>query len=204
MDKTLRWLFALIAASLISYSLFASLGLYIGNTNYNDTTHYPSISINFIPIHKDKREQTQPAVKHTRPASIAVKHTKPASINDKDPRKAQTHQPESARVAPKPAPMSIAKHTSTASENRSPIRLQPIFRVKPIYPMFAIARNIEGWVKIEFLIAENGAVINPKVIASEPSEVFEKTAMTAVSQWRYPPGNASKSSVHIKFELRDH
>ena len=63
----------------------------------------------------------------------------------------------------------------------------PMVRVPPQYPERAAQRGIEGRVLIEFTISKSGSVKNPKVIAYEPSKIFNKAALKAVSQWKYNP-----------------
>ncbi|MBW2500838.1 MAG: TonB family protein [Deltaproteobacteria bacterium] len=63
----------------------------------------------------------------------------------------------------------------------------PLVRVPPQYPERALQRGIEGRVLIEFTISKTGAVKDPKVIAYEPSTIFNKAALKAVSQWKYNP-----------------
>lgn len=63
----------------------------------------------------------------------------------------------------------------------------PLVRVPPQYPATALQRGIEGRVLIEFNVGRNGAVNNPRIIASEPERVFDKAAIKAVEQWRYEP-----------------
>jgi len=70
--------------------------------------------------------------------------------------------------------------------------------------------GIEGRVLIEFTISKSGSVKNPKVIAYEPSTIFNKAAIKAVLQWKYNPkieeGKAVERSgvrVRLKFELKD-
>ncbi len=63
----------------------------------------------------------------------------------------------------------------------------PMVRVPPQYPERAQQRGIEGRVLIEFTISKSGSVKNPKVIAYEPSRIFNKAALKAVSQWKYNP-----------------
>ena len=225
MNKTLRWLIALVSASLISYTLFAALGQFIAQSNDRNPAYHPVISISFVPIARDKHKQTnesqlvpveQTALSHTQNRDkidelIHDKKQKPAPAdmptpehrNHTDTDNQQTRDATPAVVSPAPKPVSIAKHTPAVHKSRLAVGLHPTFKVEPIYPMFAVKRGIEGWVKIKFSIAENGAVVAPKVIASEPPRVFEQTALTAVSRWRYPPGEKTKSSVHIRFELRD-
>ena len=63
----------------------------------------------------------------------------------------------------------------------------PLVRVQPIYPMRAQRRGIEGWVEVEFTIAEDGRVLNPHIVAAEPSGTFDQATLKAVSRWRYQP-----------------
>jgi protein TonB len=63
----------------------------------------------------------------------------------------------------------------------------PMVRVPPQYPERAAQRGIEGRVLIEFTISKSGSVKDPKVIAYEPSKIFNRAAIKAVSQWKYNP-----------------
>ena len=212
MNKTLRWLIAFTIASLISYALFAAVGQLIGTLRYNNpSNHRPAVSINFMPIYKNEPKQTpsdSPPMPAPAPAQSLENNTykeqryKSVPLEEKHNTAIPLEKKYNTETSPEPEPLSITKHTP-ANRSSSSIGLQPIFRVEPIYPMYAITRGIEGWVSIEFSVTMNGKVVNPKVIASDPPRIFEQTALTAIYQWRYPPGNKSKSSAHIKFELRD-
>lgn len=63
----------------------------------------------------------------------------------------------------------------------------PMVRVPPQYPERAQQRGIEGRVLVEFTISKSGSVKDAKVIAYEPSKIFNKAALKAVSQWKYNP-----------------
>ena len=209
----------------MSYVLFAALGQLVGTPNYDKPARHPTISINFVPItNADKYRQTnkspqlpieQATLSHTKhlgkvdeyrhdekPQSIPTDTPAPAPDNRSDKPKQPINEIAPTVVSPKTEPISVAKHTPANNKSQAALGLHPIFKIKPVYPMFAIARGIEGWVKIELTIAENGTVIASEVVASEPPEVFDQTTLVAVSQWRYPPGDKNKSSVLIKFELR--
>ena len=203
----IRLLIAAIAALLINYVLFAAFGqlITVGTRHYDNSLEHPAISINLVPLyedaHKDEHKQTHSTPLHT---PVPIQPPDDNIYNEQTHGTIPTNEKHEDQTLPKPKPLSIVKHIPADITKHTSRGLEPIFRVEPIYPMFAIIRGIEGWVRIEFAIAENGEVINPRVTASEPPEVFAQTALTAVSEWRYPPGNKSKSSVHIKFELRDH
>ena len=62
-----------------------------------------------------------------------------------------------------------------------------VIRYAPRYPARALRRNKGGWVDLEFTIAPNGRVEEPRVIASSPKGMFDKSALDAVKTWRYKP-----------------
>ena len=74
----------------------------------------------------------------------------------------------------------------------------PMVRVPPQYPERAAQRGIEGRVLIEFTISKSGAVKDAKVIAYEPSKIFNKAALKAVSQWKYNPKIENGKAVEQK------
>ncbi len=61
----------------------------------------------------------------------------------------------------------------------------PLLRIPPRYPMRAANRHIEGWVKIEFTITEQGTVKNPLVIDAQPSKIFNRAALQAIKRWKF-------------------
>ena len=63
----------------------------------------------------------------------------------------------------------------------------PMVRIEPEYPPRALARAIEGWVKVQYAISGTGVVTNVVVIESDPRNVFDAAAAKAVSRWRYNP-----------------
>lgn len=75
---------------------------------------------------------------------------------------------------------------------------------KPQYPFVAKQRGIEGRVKLALTVDENGAVIDAKIIESEPEDMFEEAAFEAVMQYRNLPKQLFNSTVErtIKFELK--
>ncbi len=55
------------------------------------------------------------------------------------------------------------------------------------YPQQAVIKNIEGWVKVEFIITPAGTVRTPRVFESSPPGVFDKEAVRAILKWRFKP-----------------
>jgi protein TonB len=76
------------------------------------------------------------------------------------------------------------KRAAVAGIDRDP---SPIVRVAPEYPPAAVARDIEGWVQVQFSIGPTGAVEDAVVVAAEPRGTFDAAALKAIARWRYSP-----------------
>jgi len=63
----------------------------------------------------------------------------------------------------------------------------PLVRIEPQYPMSAKQRGVEGWVELRFTITAAGTVADIVVTASVPGTIFNKSAVRAVSKWKYNP-----------------
>jgi protein TonB len=61
----------------------------------------------------------------------------------------------------------------------------PLVRIPPRYPMRAANRRIEGWVKVEFTITEQGTVKDAVVVAAQPSKTFDRAALQAIKRWKF-------------------
>ena len=60
-------------------------------------------------------------------------------------------------------------------------------RVMPVYPWRAKSLGIEGWVKIEVIVATDGSVKKVRVIDDQPDNMFGDAAIKAIKQWRFQP-----------------
>jgi len=63
----------------------------------------------------------------------------------------------------------------------------PIVKVAPVYPNRAVQRGIEGYVVLSFTITPTGATADAVVIESNPSGVFDRSALGAVRKFKYKP-----------------
>lgn len=61
----------------------------------------------------------------------------------------------------------------------------PLVRIPPRYPMRAENRHIEGWVKIQFTITEQGTVKDAVVVQAQPDNVFNRAALQAIRRWKF-------------------
>jgi protein TonB len=74
--------------------------------------------------------------------------------------------------------------------------------VQPLYPVKAEKNKMEGWVDVEFTVAETGKVRDLNVRASSFPGVFEDAAVKAVSQWRYKPVMRDGKAVAVRSQIR--
>ena len=82
--------------------------------------------------------------------------------------------------------------------------VQPLTRVEPEYPQRAYVRGIEGYVRLEFSITTTGTVTEIVVVEASPPGLFDRAAIQALEQWRFPPpadGEAQRSTVMLNFTI---
>ena len=100
-----------------------------------------------------------------------------------------------------------ATRGSSASEVIDAGHLVLVKSVQPDYPLKARTDSIEGWVEIEFTVAESGRVKDAAVRAANPRGVFDKAAIDALLQWHYKPvlvdakPVARRARIRIRFAL---
>jgi protein TonB len=129
---------------------------------------------------------------------------------------------EEADAAPKTAeqpphengPAANDEHANAAAAPAPPAtvvidanQLVIVKSVQPEYPRRAREGSIEGWVELDFTVAESGQVKDLSVHAANPRGVFDQAALSAVSQWRYKPvfvdtkPVAQRARIRIRFAL---
>lgn len=65
--------------------------------------------------------------------------------------------------------------------------LRRIQAAAPVYPRSALRRNLSGRLKVEFTVDVDGSTRDIEVVESAAGGVFDRSAMRAVSDWRYEP-----------------
>lgn len=86
----------------------------------------------------------------------------------------------------------------------------PIIKVAPVYPRRALARGLEGYVLVQFVVTETGSVRDPVVIEAEPPSIFNRAAINAALKFKYKPKMVDGKPVavagvvnRIVFELEE-
>ncbi len=75
--------------------------------------------------------------------------------------------------------------------------IMPIVRINPVYPPDAAMTGTEGWVRVRFTIIQSGSVRNVRVLKSFPVNVFDRSAVQAVSRWKYRPQMENGEPVSV-------
>jgi protein TonB len=80
--------------------------------------------------------------------------------------------------------------------------LERLKYVEPEYPLTARAQGTSGWVDLAFDVQTDGSVNGIAVLASEPKNIFDRTAVAAVRKWRYRPVLRDGHPVVRRAQLR--
>jgi TonB family protein len=86
-----------------------------------------------------------------------------------------------AAPARTPAPAPAAPSAGDSGDGG----LQPLISGVPEYPPAAAARDLRGYVEVEFTVTPAGTVESPRVVTAEPRGAFDSAALGAVARRRY-------------------
>ncbi len=108
-------------------------------------------------------------------------------------------------VAAPPAPSGSQESQGLAAYTQS---LTPVHQAPPRYPRRARLDGISGWVRLEFVVHEDGTVRDVRVVEAQPARgIFDQEAIRALSRWRFHPqmseGRAvpALATITIQFNL---
>lgn len=73
----------------------------------------------------------------------------------------------------------------------------PIVKVSPTYPQRALARRLEGYVLVEFVVTETGSVRDVVVLEST-AEIFEAAAIDAALKFKFKPRVVAGEPVEVR------
>lgn len=78
--------------------------------------------------------------------------------------------------------------------------LTSLARIPPVYPLRAKRDGIEGWVKVEFVVNEQGNVDSVTIVKAQPPDIFNQSVIRCVSKWRFKPGTVEGTPVKFQVE----
>lgn len=174
-----RVISVVLLAAGVTIGLFLVMKVLVTGQEYAIEEELASIGIDFVRVERDEESQTKDrALK--RPSKVEPEEPPPP------PKLTQPNRPnvDKASMSADMGAFDLAGLNLNAPVDGDTLA---IVRVLPRYPSRALSRGIEGWVLLEFAIDELGLAVNPVVIESEPSGIFDRAATSAVKRWKYRP-----------------
>lgn len=174
-----RVISVVLLAAGVTIGLFLVMKVLVTGQEYAIEEELASIGIDFVRVERDEESQTKDrALK--RPSKVEPEEPPPP------PKLTQPNRPnvDKASMSADMGAFNLAGLNLNAPVDGDTLA---IVRVLPRYPSRALSRGIEGWVLLEFAIDELGLAVNPVVIESEPSGIFDRAATSAVKRWKYRP-----------------
>ena len=154
----------------------------------------------------EKPPEPPPELKRPKPPSrqpLPTKLTLPFDINPRLPA-----GPGTLALPPlAPAALDPTGFDGAFSVGELDSPLTELTRIPPVYPMQARHRGIEGWVRVRFVVDEDGRVARVSVVESQPSGIFDQSVIRCVSGWRFKAGTVDGTPVKtlaettIRFKL---
>jgi len=136
------------------------------------------------------------------PLSLSVREPQRQEVRKKPEKKLPTSLPEGMELSPNMPKADLARSAfptigslaeqlnldAISLELSPPVKaLIPMYIVRPTYPFKAVVKEIEGYVVVQFTVRENGTVVNPVVLDSQPGKLFDDAALSAVSKFKFQP-----------------
>lgn len=192
-----RWLgrlALLIAALTINLALFGLMPCLLTRGPSSPSLEHLVAQINVIRLKQpeppakrvtEKPPEPPPERKAPKPATpkpMQARLSLPFDVNPRLPA-----APDSLNLPVVPAAQ-IAGLTDIFSSGDLDSPLMVLVRIPPVYPMSAKKRGMEGWVRVRFIVHEDGSVGSVSVEESDPKTIFDAAVFHSVSGWRFKAG----------------
>lgn len=208
------WLGAATGAVVLNLALFALMPRLLQRPTEVPVFEQPVANINVIRLKREERPEARDQEKPSppppealpQPRFAAPSHTRFTLDFELNPRlpagPVAVTLPAVAPVVPEMAGLS---ELFAAGDLDAPLTV--ISRIPPVYPLHAKHRGVKGWVRVRFVVREDGRVTDITIQESEPAGVFDASVVRSVAGWRFKPGTVAGAPVKawaettIRFEL---
>ncbi|MDD2464963.1 MAG: energy transducer TonB, partial [Desulfobulbus sp.] len=190
----LDWLKAALVAAVLNLGLYLLMPALIATAPNKPAfeTLVPQISLTRLrpPETRKNNEPVKPPepkpLQRPKPTTTPLPTPKlelPFELNPRLP-----SSPNTLNLPPMETALPQGNFSETFSVGQLDGPLTTLVQLPPNYPHSAKRRNIEGWVKVCFVVDENGIVGKVSVLAAKPAGVFEQSVLRCLSSWRFKPG----------------
>ncbi len=212
MTTQARYAAAFLFALLVAFSLFWLMTILVSRGGGDLGEKRERITMNFIRI-DDRSTQVQERRRERPPPP---EKPKPVPQMEATPTP-QTQSPQTPPLdLPMPdfrpslamggIPMAMAPGPTGPVAYSQP--LTPVSQVPPMYPRRAQMDGISGWVRLTFIINEDGSVRDIEVVEASPRRgIFDHEASRALARWKFNPQTvdgkpvAATATITINFNL---
>ena len=197
----LRGLCIILAALAINLALFGLMPYLLTRNSAAPTRQQEIHQINVIrlkqadsPVKRSPEKPPEPpperqTVKPQIPKPAAAKLSLPFAVNPRLP-----GAPDSLTLPVVPAAQ-VAGLADIFSTGDLDAPLTVLVRIPPVYPLSAKNRGTEGWVKVRFIVHEDGSVGSVSVLESQPKTIFDDAVIRSVSGWKFKAGTIGGAPV---------
>ena len=174
----LRFPFAAGSGALVALSVFALLWRFVSvPMDTSPLTEAPIIKFTRLITPSEPISTRDPKVERELPPPVV----QPVDVGISEP---GIDRPTLVHTGYRPTIPGGNEGFRASGSDHDPI---PLVRMVPEYPPRAAAREIEGWVKVQFSITSTGLVRDAFVVEAEPEGWFEDAALKTIARWRYKP-----------------
>jgi periplasmic protein TonB len=85
-----------------------------------------------------------------------------------------------------------------------------VVSINPAYPISAATKGIEGYVTLEYTVGKDGSTRAIRIIDSNPPRIFDKSAINAVTKYKYQPAirngvaiESKENKIKLTFKMED-
>jgi len=211
----MRFMLALLVALLINGALFAMMErMTRGSEVILQGRIHEAPPLNFIRV--KRAPQPPPTQEQRTPPEPPKQQQLPQAID-----KLSIHPPRPRITKPRiqlpklamPLRLGNGPYLGDYRTDASPMATEgdivPLVRIDPRYPTRALRAGIEGEVIVEFTINPDGSVVEPRILESRPTGVFDRQVLRAIKRWKFSPrvengvAVARLATQVINFELQD-
>lgn len=160
------------------------------NTGRGAITERPAFRVgNFVRVERDELVAT----KERKPE----KPREPESVPERPAPDLGSSFDTALAVSVSAPPADFSANTNRLGFGISDGEFLPIVKVAPVYPTRALAKRLEGYVLVEFVVTQTGSVKDVVVLEST-ADLFERPAIEAALKFKYKPRIVDGVAVEVR------